>query len=212
MSLKTICSSCGIILLVMVARTEGADFKQFATQLLAETNLARTDPNRYIANLRELRRHFEGKFYRMPGSGATIVSNEGVAAVDEAIGFLSHQRPVSPLTWSQGLADAAADLVREQGQTGETGHKGRSGDMQGRIERHGAWLKHIAENIGYGPDTARLMIMELIIDDGVPDRGHRKNIFNRSFTVAGAACGPHPRFRSMCVMDFAGRFYSRGKH
>jgi uncharacterized protein YkwD len=47
--------------------------------------------------------------------------------------------------------------------------------------------------------------MNLIIDDGVTDRGHRKNIFSRAFGTAGAACGPHPRFGNVCVIDFAAR-------
>jgi uncharacterized protein YkwD len=49
------------------------------------------------------------------------------------------------------------------------------------------------------------VVMNLIIDDGVPDRGHRKNIFSRAFATAGAACGPHSRFGNVCVIDFAAR-------
>ena len=175
-----------------------------AGQMLKETNLARTAPQRYAQYLRDQRRQFLGRSYRVPGSANLVLTTEGVAALDEAIRFLQKQAPLPPLSWSPGLAEAAADLVRDEGLNGETGHTGsQSGDMRQRIERHGTWRSRIAENIGYGPETARLMVMDLIIDDGVPGRGHRANIFNPSFKVAGAACGPHPSFRQMCVMEFA---------
>jgi uncharacterized protein YkwD len=180
----------------------------FALQMLSETNLARTAPQRYAGYLLELRRQYQGRNYLMPGSAATFVmTSEGVAALDEAVRYLQKQKPLPALTWSQGLAESAGDLVRDEGGSGEIGHTGRqSGGLRQRIERHGTWLTRIAENIGYGPDTARLMTMQLIIDDGVPDRGHRKNIFTPVFKVAGAACGPHPSYQDMCVMDFAVAF------
>jgi uncharacterized protein YkwD len=78
--------------------------------------------------------------------------------------------------------------------------------MRERIERHGKWKMLIGENIGYGHNNPRNLVMQLIIDDGVSNRGHRKNTFNTSFNNAGVACGPHPRFESMCVIDFAGGF------
>ena len=204
--IKTAAAICGIYLLLLPAPACAAT-GQLAEQLLTETNLARTAPQRYAGYLRELRRHFVGNGYLMPGSSETVMTTEGVAALDEAVRFLQNQAPLHALTWAPGLAEAAADLVRDEGPSGEVGHTGRqSGDMRQRIERHGTWLTRIAENIGYGPDTARLMVMQLIIDDGVPNRGHRKNIFNPTFKVAGAACGPHQNYRHMCVMDFAAGF------
>ncbi|GAC1448091.1 MAG: hypothetical protein PVSMB11_09560 [Desulfuromonadaceae bacterium] len=98
-------------------------------QVLAEINLARTEPHTYADFLRVLRSQFRGKFYVLPGSSTHIQTSEGVKAVDEAIK-----------------------------------------------------------------------------DDGVPDRGHRINTFSTAFNTAGVACNPHPRFGSMCVVDFAGGF------
>ena len=208
--IKSICSTC--VVLFLAADLAVAAPSSLAQQFLVETNLARTDPRRYAGYLRDLRRHYQGKIYSLPGSDAMVMTSEGVAALDEAVSFLSRQAPLSPFAWSRGLDEAAADLARDEGQTGQIGHAGsRSGDMQERIERHGTWTRRIAENIGYGPDTARLMVMELIIDDGVAGRGHRKNIFSRGFAVVGVACGPHSVYRIMCVMDFAGGFQSSGK-
>lgn len=178
-----------------------------AKEVLAEINLARTRPQIYADFARQFRTHFRGNSYTLPGSTTRIQSNEGVKAVDEAILFLSRQKPLLPLTWSDGLGAAAGELAEEQSRSGDIGHTGRqSRSMRERIERHGEWVGQIGENIGYGPKDPRDMAMQMIIDDGVPDRGHRKNVFSTAYATAGIACGAHPRFRSMCVVDFAGGF------
>jgi uncharacterized protein YkwD len=87
------------------------------------------------------------------------------------------------------------------------GHNGSDGsNPASRINRYGHWQGAWAENISYGRRSARDIVLALIIDDGVRGRGHRKNIFNPSYNVAGAAYGPHPRFGSVCDIDFAGAY------
>jgi hypothetical protein len=210
MCIRKIWKFCLLLVVLVAAPVQGAS-EDLARQMLAETNLARTQPRLYASYLRQLRPYYHGKVFTPPGSVSMVMTNEGLAALDEAIRFVSRQEPLPALSWSDGLAEAAADLVRDEGRTGDIGHEGRSsGSMRQRIERHGSWTRRIGENIGYGPTTARLMVVELIIDDGVPDRGHRKAIFNPAMRVAGAACGPHPVYQNMCVMDFAYGF-SKGK-
>lgn len=46
-----------------------------------------------------------------------------------------------------------------------------------RINRYVACQDGWAENIACGQRSAREIVMALIIDDGVPGRGHRRNIF-----------------------------------
>lgn len=203
---RIFCVTIGVFLALATPAT--ALDEGLSRQVLAEINLARSQPRSYAGFLREFRKLFRGKTYAMPGNSTTRVqTSEGLVAVDEAIRYLARQKPVPLLSWSDGLAAAAAELAEEQGRSGGTGHTGRqSHGVQERIERHGKWEREIAENIGYGPKEARSMVMQLIIDDGVRDRGHRKNTFTPAFRTAGVSCGAHPGFGSMCVIDFAGGF------
>ncbi|MHB8121653.1 MAG: CAP domain-containing protein [Desulfuromonadaceae bacterium] len=197
------------LLLALAAPVAAVDHG-LGAQVLKEINLARTDPHAYAGFIRQFRSQFRGKYYLQPGNTTRIQTTEGVAAVDEAIKYLSRLKPLPPLAWSNGLAAAAAELADEQERSGATGHNGRkSHGMRERIERHGEWSGTIGENIGYGPEGARNMVIQLIVDDGVPGRGHRVNTFRGDYRTAGVACRAHPRFGSMCVVDFAGGFRDR---
>jgi uncharacterized protein YkwD len=70
----------------------------------------------------------------------------------------------------------------------------------------GSWT--LGENIAYGGATGRDIICMLLIDDGVPSRGHRDNIMNRAFTQAGVACGTHSRYRTSCTIGYANGYVS----
>ena len=88
-----------------------------------------------------------------------------------------------------------------------TGHTGSDGSsMTDRMSRHGQWLPTCSENIGYGDTDPFEIVMSLLVDDGVPSRGHRTNIMNGDSLVVGVACGPHQRYGTMCVQNFAGGF------
>ena len=64
------------------------------------------------------------------------------------------------------------------------------------MSRHGEWLMTCGENCAYGGKDGKAHIDQLIIDDGVSSRGHRKNIYNPNFSMVGIAIGPH---KGVCV-------------
>ncbi|HEY1581932.1 MAG TPA: CAP domain-containing protein, partial [Chthoniobacterales bacterium] len=138
----------------------------------------------------------------LPGH-TMLRTREGAGAVDEAIRFLRQVRPLPPLTFSAGMSLAAAEHVADQAD-GSFGHRGSDrGNPADRLSRHGIWSGRWGENISYGKSTARDTVIALIIDDGLRGRKHRKNIFDPAFRFAGAAVGPHARYRNVCSIDFA---------
>ncbi len=165
-----------------------------ATAVIRELNLARENPKLYATFAAESR---------------PVHMIEHGRAVDEAVRFLNKARPLSPLTLSSGMCHAAADHCSEQ-VAGQLGHDGNDHTSPGdRISRYGSWSSSWGENISYSQKTARGVVLALIIDDGVRSRGHRKNIFSAKFNYAGAAFGPHARYRTVCTIDFAGGYAER---
>jgi hypothetical protein len=204
-----------IFLFLWVAVIAFADYKKddrveylstLEKDVLRELNLVRADPPKYAELLEATKPFYAGKRFKRPGE-ITIITEEGVSAVEEAIQFLKASQPVPHFVPSRGMSLGSRDLVKDQSKTGELGHKGDDGSqVWDRVNRHGAWKRSIGENISYGTKTAREIVMALIIDDGVSGRGHRKNIFNPGFRIVGIACGSHPKFETMCAMALAGAY------
>ncbi len=124
----------------------------------------------------------------------------------EAIAYLHSAEPVPQLAWSDELTRSAIDHIADTGPRGVLSHEGTDGSRpHDRIERylHPSDISATGENIQYGALSPRAIVVELIIDRGVPDRGHRTNIFAPNWTHVGIAVGPHAGYDAMCVMDFA---------
>jgi uncharacterized protein YkwD len=71
------------------------------------------------------------------------------------------------------------------------------------------WAGMAAENISYGYDDPAGVVRQLIVDSGVPNRGHRANIFSAGYQAAGVGCARHAVYGAMCVIDFAGAIVRR---
>ena len=165
--------------------------------VLPELNFARSQPREYARRrLQEPAAYERGRYLSF--------AEQDSSAFEEAFDFLMRQPSLPPLQWDERLAAAARSHASSQGSRGSVGHTGPRGESPAsRMQSHGVWAGSSAENISYGYATPREVVLQLIIDSGVPTRGHRQNIFGRSFQAAGVGCGPHRAYGSMCTIDFA---------
>jgi len=187
------CLLAGIILMTgFVCRADLAD------EVIKEINRARENPKAYAQVIAE--------------QEARVSDPKSKAAIQEAVTYLEKTKPLHPLALSPPLVLSAQSLVDDSGMHGTKGHKGTDrSDPHRRMNRYGKVVGYGGENISYGYQSARGIVTSLIIDEGVSNRGHRKNIFNHDFNLAGAATGKHSRYGIICVIDFATMFIPAGE-
>ena len=210
-----------------------------AAAVAEEVAHARDRPTRMLRYLQARLRAFKGarELYYRDGAreGAVVVTKEGRAAVREAIDYLERRQarrgPGQPFDGANqpGLVLAARDHALDLGESGATGHAGRDGSRPAeRVERYGEWGVSTGENIWFGSARAAAIdvVADLIVDDGVPSRGHRvsarrrrrprggaetdragqDNIFAEKFNVVGVDLAAHAVYGLVVVMELAGAF------
>lgn len=179
--------------------------------VIFEMNKARSNPKRYALEvILPMKKRFtdsESSRIYYNSDSMRIMTQEGIAAIDECVREMKRIEPMGLLLPSEGMSRAALDHTKDQSRTGRTGHSGKDGSTPWkRMERYGRWLGTCGENIDYGNKYAQAIVVSLLVDDGVPSRGHRHSILNGAFKVAGVAIGTHPKYRNMCTIDFAGGY------
>jgi uncharacterized protein YkwD len=181
-------------------------YSVLAREVFAETNRLRDDPGAYVQVLKDIANRMDAGIYYPAGSRVGVVTHEGVVAVNEAIGVLASRRPLPTLQWSESLAELARAHVADTGARGLTGHASSTGSgfsarVSEVIGREG--FSFSAENISYGYADGRDVVAQLVVDDGVPGRGHRKNMLREQLNYTGVGCGYHARYGHMCVALYA---------
>lgn len=181
------------------------DDNQQERAVIAEMNRCRTNPSNYAeTTLRKHLERFVDEDTYQKSDGSLIMTNEGRARVLEAIDELKKMQPVGTLTYNEELTKAARFHCEDTGPTGLTGHNSSDGTRMGiRVRRYMKEKVALAENISYGSSKAEDIVLQLVIDDGVPSRGHLKNIMNSSYHRAGVAIGLHKQYGYMCTIDFS---------
>ena len=102
-------------------------------------------------------------------------------------------KPVSALLPDKSLYDAAMCHAKSSGAKGYVGHA-----------RNNTACKKIytGECCSYGSESSLAVVIQLLVDEGVPSLGHRILCLGDGFTLAGIASAPHTRYGTNTVIDF----------
>ena len=184
---------------LLVTPTLLASRNGFEADVLREVNFLRGNPAAYAGELNELKARFDGDILLGIGGDPDIATYEGPRAVAEAARELRSSRTLGSLAHSDLLARAAADHVRVQGASGQSGHFSNGTGPGQRVKARGGNV-YVGEVIVYNYTDPANAVQQLVVDDGVPNRGHRKLLMTAQYRYAGVACGAHKTWRNMCVI------------
>jgi len=107
------------------------------------------------------------------------------------ISTLNSMKPLPPLFFDTDMYDLAKCWCVESGKSGAVGHN-----------RKTCKSGYNGECCSYGFDGALDIVMQLMIDNGVPGYGHRKIILTPYYTKIGIKNGPHKTYSFCSVIDF----------
>lgn len=104
-----------------------------------------------------------------------------------------------PLLYPENnLYDVARNHAVKSGKSGTEGHQG----IKKRFRDMKEFYSEYGENCYYGPDNPLIIVIQLLIDEDIPDLGHRKNLLYPTFNSIGVSIMPHKVHKYNCVMEF----------
>ena len=179
------------------------------SQIFAELNKARNEPQSFIVYLEEYKKYLKGNTLSMPNKTAMVMI-EGLPAIEDAISDLKKNPKQTPLTFSNGLTKVARNQLADLLENPSLKHLGKDGSpLDRRMMKVGFTDGAIAENISQRVEDAREVILTMIVDDGLKSRSHRKNVFSPTFKLFGIACGLAQNNNTICVAEFADGFQEK---
>jgi uncharacterized protein YkwD len=172
--------------------------------VILEMNMVRTNPKKYAElYIKPMLSKFDGNVYR--DADYNIKTTEGTAAVKECIDILSKERTLDLVYPNRKIRKMSKYLADLQGPTEQIGHNTPLGEtFIQRVKRFKIPYYLAGENIDYGNNSARKIILALLIDDNYPSRAHRDNILNNFYNKVGVYFGGHKKYKYMFVTDFVG--------
>jgi uncharacterized protein YkwD len=114
---------------------------------------------------------------------------------------LASAKPTEPFIPQKDLFLIAKDHADKMGKAGKKGHDGFDKRYKPVMKTYNQF---VGENCSYGLNEAVRIVMQLLIDEGVGDSGHRKNILDPNFKNLGVSIQPHRTSTWQCVMSFGG--------
>ncbi len=132
--------------------------------------------------------------------------------VESLIAELKTMVPVKILSPQFDLFEVAKNHATEMGIYGKTGHiniKGESFEVRGA--KLSQKYKSVMENCQYGYNKGLSIVIDLLIDEEIPDFSHRKSLLSNNIKYVGAVIRKHKVYNYNCVIELSGSIKSNPK-
>ena len=190
-------------MLIAMQGLRAQTFSEWSAQELAKANTAQntnlSEQEKLVFLYCNLARLDGAKFARTYAAKYLTGNSSYVASLKRDLQQVKNRPMLYP---EKNLCATAAMHAIDMGTKGMTGHN--SSDGTACFTRIGKYYKcgNAAENCSYGYSDALDIVMQLLIDDGLPSVGHRVNILNATYNAMGTSIKIHKTYRYNCVQDF----------
>lgn len=115
---------------------------------------------------------------------------------------LNNMQAVNTLEPQYDLFEVAKTHASDMGLHGKTGHTSIAGEgYESRAVELSKRYEKALENCQYGYNNALSIVIDLLIDEDIPDLSHRKSLLNKDVKFIGAAIRKHKVYRYNCVIE-----------
>jgi hypothetical protein len=115
---------------------------------------------------------------------------------------LSKAIELQPLYSNEQLYEVAKKHAVASGKQGSLGHDSSAGTFKARMNPLKSNFRIVSENCDYGSYKAIDILMNLLIDEDIPDVGHRENILDGRMNCVGNSTQPHRNYKYTNVQVF----------
>lgn len=149
-------------------------------QMIDEINIMRKDPKGYV-------KHVEEYINQVKNDDMldAAYKSEEIATAKELIQELKNLNPLPILESHQGLHRVGITHGKDVQKQGMIGHKGSDGSWPWDRVKRDTELSDGNENLVAGGNTVKESLMILLVDSGIPGRGHRKTLLEPKWTYCG---------------------------
>ncbi len=185
------------------------DFYSFGLQVLNEINFARMHPDEFVQKLEELNDTINNDNC-LYIDGVPFLYTNLKESLEDAIKFLSKQKPLPGLIYNKTITQACDFLLDEL-----IIHDGLDSDesnkysLENRLSKFGEPLGESYELIDYGMFDPEFIVINFILCDGDNQKYERKVIFNPKIKFLGIAASILPSDKICTVINFCEDFYEK---
>ncbi|MDP1803075.1 MAG: CAP domain-containing protein [Bacteroidota bacterium] len=190
-----------LILFTLIIFSSAAVAQKWTAKQLADANTAKDIPSLSTIEIEiimyiNLARLFPKEFVKyevvnynaLPKYKKDLTKSTYKASLIKELNAL---KPLNALVFDKVPYENARCLGEEQSKNGKTGH-----------ERTTCKDARYGENVSYGMDNSKDVVMQWLIDEDLVSLGHRKNCLSNSYTKIGVSEHTHTKYATSSIADF----------